>query len=772
MKHQRRLSVFFLICLSFATATHAFIVREISIEGLQGLTKGTVYSYLPVKIGDDVTQKKTQQIIDALYKTGFFTDVTVYQRGEHDLVIRVNERPIIGNIVISGNNAIKTEDLNKALEKMSISEGLTYNQSQINQIKVGLQEQYYSMGYYGAKVDIEKKDESGHRISLSIKITEGALAIVRNIHFIGNDHFSDNVLLDQMDLSTPGLWTWATDTDRYSREKLQGSLQKIAAYYMDHGYLKVKIDSATVQVSADKANVYLTIHLTEGHAYTLSGYGLYGDTDKAVSEDVMKKHIDLPTGSTFSLKTVTEMQEMIKRLFGQKGYSEAKVEFTPDVDDKKSTVFVRLMITQGNMMYVRHIHFIGNNKVDDQALRSNMAQVEGGVINTDNLSQSKRQLNQLSYLRNIDIKTENVPNTTDQVDVNVKMDEIPSASLSAGIGYSQVDGMILNAAIAQKNLFGTGKSAKIQTVYSSYQQTLSADYFDPYYTTSGISRGMAAYYTRYDPSAANLSSDYAFNQYGSRVYYNIPMSASVGATDSINLGYGYMGTKLDVYDSASTQITDFVDEYGETFNEIQLSAGWTHNGLNRAVFPSHGFYQSIGTDLYLPADNNSIGYYTTKYQNKWYVPLGKKFIWYTRSETGYGDGIITSNGLPFYSNFYAGGMSTVQGYAANTLGPEDSNGDPYGGNFLLDGAVSLIFPNFISPDNLRTSLFFDAGQVYDLEGVTNDSGFSLGDLRYSVGLDVQWLSPVGILEFSLAKALNPDDNDQTQFFNFNIGASF
>lgn len=759
-------------CLLLTGVVQGFVANKITIEGLQGITTGTVYSYLPVKVGDDITPKNSTQIIDALYKTGFFSNVTLYQQGSNTLVIKVQERPVIGNINVSGNNAIKKEDLDKALTKMGVREGLTYNQAQINQIKVGLQEQYYSMGYYGADVDIMKTDQSRNRVALNIKITEGALAIVRDIHFIGNKAFSDKELLKQMELSTPNWLTWMNDKDRYSREKLQGSLQKIAAYYMDNGYLKVKIDSATVQVSPDKANVYITAHITEGAKYTVSGYGLYGDVDKVVSTADMRKKIELPTGSTFSLKTVTESEEAIKSLFGKKGYSEAKVEFKPEVDEKNHTVFIRLNIAQGNMMYVRHIHFIGNNKTDDLPLRSNMAQVEGAVINTDNLAQSKRQLNQLSYIRNVDIKTENVPGTTDQVDIDVKMDEIPSAQISAGIGYSQVDGMILNGSVVQKNLFGTGKTAKLQVVYSDYQQTVSADYFDPYYTSTGISRGTAAYFTRYDPGAANLSSDYAFDQYGTRMYYNIPMSATVSSNDQVNLGYGYMGTKLDVYDTASTQVTSFADEYGETFNELQLTAGWTHNGLNRAIFPTDGFYQSVGTDVFLPIEPDSIGYYTTKYQNKWYLPLSKQFIIFTRSEVGYGDGLITDNDLPFYSNFYAGGMTTVQGYEGNTLGPQDSNGNPYGGNFLMDGAISLIFPNFISPDNLRTSLFFDAGQVYDLEGATDDSGFSTGDLRYSAGLDVQWLSPLGILEFSLAKALNPGPTDTTEFFNFNIGASF
>lgn len=751
-------------------AAYSFVAHAVVVEGLQGISKGTVYSYLPIKVGDEITAENSAQIIDALYKTGFFSDVTLYQQGQNTLVIKVSERPVIANIIVSGNSAIKKEDLDKALNKMGVSEGQTYNQSQINQIKVGLQEQYYSMGYYGAQVDIIATDVARHRVTLSIKITEGAIAVVRNIHIIGNSAVSRHELLDQMDLSTPGLWTWVTDKDHYSREKFQGSLQKIVAYYMDHGFLKVKIDSATVQVTPDKASIYLTLHVTEGEKYTVSGFELSGKTAVAPAE--IRKQIELPTGSTFSLKQVTEAENTIKSILGRQGYSATSVVFQPEVDEATHQVFVRFVIDQKNQMYVRYIEFLGNNKTDDAPLRSNMAQVEGALINTDRLAQSKRQLNQLPYLRNIDIKTEDVPGSVDQVDVQVTMDEIPSAQVSAGVAYSQVDGVLLNSAIVQKNVLGTGKSAKLQVVYGAYQQTLSADYFNPYYTTTGISRGNAVYYTHYDPGAANLSSSYSFDQFGARQYYNIPIFSGIGFTDQLNLGYGYLGTGVNVYSGAPTQVTSFIDDYGSNFNEVELTAGWTHNGLNRAIFPTHGFYQSIGTDVFLPIDPDSIGYYTTKYQNKWYVPLSKNFIVYTRGEMGYGAGFIETSELPFYSNFYAGGMSTVQGYEGNTLGPLDSNGNPFGGNFLLDGAISLIFPNYISPDNLRTSLFFDAGQVYDLEGATEDSGFSTADLRYSVGLDVQWLSPLGILEFSLAKALNPSATDHTEFFNFNIGASF
>ena len=757
-------------CLGFSAAASAFVAKKIDVEGLQRISKGTVYSYLPVHEGENITQAETNTIIDALFKTGFFENVDLYQKG-NTLIIKVSERPVVGNITIKGNDAIKTEQLTSALKRLGIDEGLTYNQAVVNKIKVGLQEEYYNMGYYGAIIDIDVVKQPRNRVALHVDIKEGVVAIIRKINFIGNKHFSSKELESQLDISTPGWFTWITNEDRYSAEKLRGSMQKIVSYYMDQGYLKVKINSITSQVTPDKAGVYVTANLTEGDLYTISGYNISGKS--VVSKAALEKAITFKKGDVFSLKKVTAAENNIKDQLGVKGYAFADVSFSPKIDEKNHTVFINLDVSQGKLVYVRHINFVGNNKSNDEALRNNMAQVESAVINTDDIKQSKRQLSQLQYLRNIEIKTEKVPNMDDQVDLDVNMEEIPSAQVSAGVGYSEVDGIILNGTLVQKDLFGTGKSAKLQLVHSAYQETVNIDYLNPYYTTNGISRGLTAFYTGYDPSAANITSDYSYDQYGGRVYYTIPMSATVGATNKVSLGYGFMGTNVSTTDDASTQVQNFVDDNGHIYNELELTAGWSHNGLNRAVFPTRGFYQSIGTNVYLPADDNSLGYYTAKYQLKNYVPLGRRFVLYSRGETGYGAGFIKTSDLPFYNNFYAGGMKTVRGYEGNTLGPRDSNGDPYGGNFLVDGSLSLIFPNFISPDNLRTSWFVDAGQVYDLEGSTDDTGLDgISKLRYSTGLDVQWVSPIGLLEFSLAEAIHAGDDDNKQIFDFNIGAYF
>lgn len=759
---------------SGASAAHSnsapFVVKHITIEGLQRISSGTVYTYLPIKVDDDLTASESNDVITALFKTGFFSDVKLY-RDKDTLVIKVVERPVVGEVSISGNNAIKTKELQEGLKKIGLSEGLTYNSALADKIKTALVEQYYTMGYYDASVDITVKDEPRNRVGLSIKITEGPLAIIKQINIIGNQAFTNKTLIKQMQMATTKWYSWLTHNDRYSREKMQADTQALASYYLDNGYLRFKIDSETVQVTPDKSGVYITIHVTEGPQYKVSGFSVEGKT--VIPNDEMTSQIDMPEGSTFSRKKVVDSENTIKDMLGKKGYAFATVTADPKIDDDKHTVFISFKVTQGPLVYIRDIKFTGNNKTNDNALRSKLAMVEQSVINTDDIKQSKRQLSQLPYIRNVDIKTEKVPETDDKVDLDVSLEEIASAQISAGIGYSEVDGIILNGSIVQKNLFGTGKTLSVNLVNSDYEENYSVSYINPFFTTNGISRGMTAYIQRYDPSAANISSDYSYDEAGGRIFYNIPMSASVGATNSVNLGYGFVTTHLDVdEDDASTQAQDFKDDYGDDFNQLELTAGWVHNGLNRYVFPTAGFKQSFGVTSYVPADSDSLGYYKSTYQAESYFPISSRYILQMRGELGYGAGFINTSDIPFYRNYFAGGLGTVRGYEGNTLGPRDSNDDPFGGNFLMDGTVSMIFPNFISPDNVRTSLFVDGGTVYDLEGQTTDDGFSTNKLRYGTGIDLQWLSPVGLLEFSLADAINPDSNDNTQVFDFRIGASF
>ncbi|MFN3235334.1 MAG: outer membrane protein assembly factor BamA [Gammaproteobacteria bacterium] len=753
-------------CLVFADG---FTVDRIQVDGLRHISSQTVKSYLPIKVGQTFTAQKSDEVINALYATGFFSNVSLARQG-NTLIVIVDERPVVVNITFSGNHAINSDKLMKALNTMGLREGFTYDQALIHKIKIGLQEQYYSMGYYNANVDVQVKKQSRNRVTVHLVVHEGPLAIIRQINVIGNHGFSEKTILKKMSLTTSGMLTWLTHTDRYSREKLNNDLRSITAFYMNHGYLRFHITSSTVELTPDKANVYLTIHVDEGAKYTVSGFTVTGEN--IIPTPVLIKAIDLPKGSVFSRDRIVSATNVIKESMGRKGFAFASVDPLPKIDEKTHTVFINFKVHQGKVVYVHHIQFIGNYKTNDSALRPKMAQVEGGVINTDYVKQSQRQLNQLPYLRNVNIKTVPTEGKDDQVDLKVKMDEVPAASLTAGVGYSTLDGVVLNGALTHKNVFGTGKTFSINLSHSGYLQTYSVSYINPYYTMDGITRGITAYIKRTDPSEANISSEYSFDELGAKVFYNIPMSASATSSNSLNLGYGFSSTNLDVSDDASTQINDFVDDYGRHFNDLNLSAGWVHNGLNRYIFPTKGFEQSLGTNVALPVDSNSIGYYKINYQAVNYFSLSRSFILKMKGKLGYGSGFIHSDDLPFYRNYFAGGIGSVRGYEGNTLGPRDSNDDPFGGNFLMTGTVALIFPNFISPDNLRTSIFVDGGNVYDLEGLTDDDGFSFGDLRFGAGLDVQWLSPVGLIEFSLAEALNPGSKDEEQIFDFRMGVNF
>jgi len=747
----------------------SFTVESIKLKGLQRISTGTVYTYLPVKVGQKMTAELSNEIIVALYKTGFFSNVQL-SRDQNTLIIQLTERPVIGNIQLSGNDAIKTENLMDALKHMDIAEGLAYSSATVEQAKMALQQQYFSMGYYGAQVDITETKADRSRISLNIHVTEGSLAIVKDINIIGNHVYSESTLQKQFILSTTRWYSWLTHDDRYSQQKLDGDLQALNAYYLDGGYLDFHIDAATVQITPDKSSVYVTIDVSEGEKYTVSNVSVSGNS--VIPLDDLKKASLLQAGDTFSRKQLIASEEVFKNKLGKEGYAFTTVSVDPKINKKDHTLSIAYKVEQGKQVYVRNINFTGNDKTNDTTLRNKFAQLEGGIINTQSLTQSKRQLSQLPYLRNVSIDTQKVADTDNQVDVDVKMEEISSTQLTAGIGYSEVDGVLLNASFVQKDVLGTGKSLKFNVTNSDYRQAYSISYTNPYYTTNGISRSLTAYLNEIDPGEANISSDYSYNEYGGRVNYTVPMSATVGATNSVSLGYGFSGTSLDVSEDASTQVQDFEDDYGDRFNEILLTTGWIHNGLNRYVFPTKGFYETAGLNLYLPADSGAIGYYKATMNADAYMPFTERFVLKLRGQLGYGAGFIETDELPFYSNFFTGGMTTVRGYEANTLGPLDSNGDPYGGDYLMDGSVALIFPNFISPDNLRTSVFLDAGNVYDLEGATNDSGFSFADVRYSVGLDVKWLSPMGLLEFNLAKALSTSRADETQIFDFSIGASF
>lgn len=745
-----------LICTIFSMAAQAedFVVRDIRVEGLQRISYETVMEYLPVKIGETLSTDDTSQIIHALYQTGFFTNVQLSRSG-NTLIIKVEERATIGFIRISGNKQIKTKDLMDALKQAGIAEGLVYDQSTLSAMKQALVSQYYNLGRYNATVETTVTPQSRNRVEVDIRIYEGKVARIKQINIIGNHAFSTKELLGEFKLTTARPWSFFTKTDEYSREKLEVDLDTLRSYYMDRGYMKFTIDSTDVTITPNRKDVYITIHVTEGPMYRIKGYRLTGNL--LGKEPEVRKLIPLKQNEVFSRAKVLAINKMINNYYADQGYAMSNVTITPTFDDQTDQVFLTFEVKPGERIYVRRINFIGNTKTADYVLRRESRQLESALYSTSKIEETKRRLNNLGYLEDIKVETLAITETSNQVDLNVSVKEASSATASAQVGYSDANGFLYGANIVERNFRGTGKAVSLAFNNSQFSQAYSFNYFNPYYTVWGVSRGFGLTATHFTPGDVDLAS-YTLNVYGAAMKYVIPMSDY----DQFSVSYGYEYSILREPSDPSTQISDFVNQHGTHFNTAKVTAGWTHSSLDRAIFPTKGFYQWIGVEGGLPILPNALDYYKATYDAKYYQPIAKGFILFLYTDWGYGNGYGSFDELPFFKNYYMGGIGSVRGYEPNTLGPRDSNDNPIGGNVKADASVNLIFPNPLGR-RVRTSVFVDGGNAFDNQ-------FSLSQIRYSAGFELEWMSPMGILKFALAKALNPD-NDSTKFFDFSVGAA-
>lgn len=760
------LSVCFI--LSFVTvsawAYQEFIIKQINVEGLEGISRETVLSYLPIKVGDALTPQKSQQIIAALYKTDFFDNINL-ARSNNTLIIRVVQRPIIGRITVSGNEDIPTKKLKESLKKMNFAEGDSYNPSVLDKIKGALESEYFMAGKYNARVSISVKKQARNRVAVTINISEGKVSKIHQIKIIGNVAFSQSELLKQFKLTTAGLFTFIRHNDQYSREKLTRDLEALRSYYMDRGYIKFKINSTQVLLSPDHKQVYLVIAISEGGQYRISGYTFSGNL--LLPRHQLAALITFKKGDIFSRKAMMEVNKAMMQAFGEKGYANANIDVIPKMNDENHTVFLNFQITPGPRIYVHHILFENNYRTNDEVLRREVHQMEGGVVSTRQIESSKRSLMLLPFVSNAEASTRPVAGKDNQVDVDYKVTEVPAAQFKAGIAYSQLEQFMFNAGVEQKNLFGTGNSLNLNFLYSNPSTALNLGYYNPYYTPSGIGRSVNFYTSHFDSSNINLS-DYVTDNYGGAVGYNWPVTLN----NSIQFGYGYENDTLKIGSSPSVELTTFINKHRRHFYQINLNGGWTYQGLDRYLFPTNGLLQTFNLMTSVPISQESLRYYTMEASSIYYRPLYRNFIGLLKGIVGYGNGYGSYGGeMPFFKNFYAGGIGSVRGFEGNTLGPRDSKNNPLGGNFKLVGSAALIVPNPIG-DTVRTSLFVDAGNVFNTrKNASGDGGINLNELRYSTGLQVDWRSPIALLSFSLATPLHKRDGDNAEWFQFNIGSS-
>ncbi|HVV68892.1 MAG TPA: outer membrane protein assembly factor BamA [Gammaproteobacteria bacterium] len=737
-----------------AFAAEEFVVKNIEIDGLQRITRQTVLEYLPIRPGQVLSESDTASIINSLYQTGFFSDVSLARKGD-TLVIQVVERATIGLIKINGNKQVKSEDLLAALKQAGIAEGENFNQATIAGMKQALLEQYHMLGRYDATVDTQVTPESRNRVQLTINISEGHIAKVKQINIIGNNTFSEKELVASLPMAPTHWWQFFSKSGDYSADKLEQDLDALRSFYFDRGYLRFKVNSSQVTITPNRKDVFITISVTEGDIYRVKGFNVAGDLlgDQANVE----KMITLKPNEVFSRKKVLAISDRIKRYYGNQGYANATVNANPVIDDANKQVFLTFEVNPGSRIYVRNIDYTGNTKTADYVFRRETRQMEGAAYSVSQIDESKRRISNLGYVDNVDVKMEPVPGTNDQVDLKYSFKETSSTTATAQVGYSDTYGFLYGANITQRNYKGTGKSVSLGFNNSQAAQTYSFNYFNPYYTQSGISRGFSVYFQRSTPEQINLTS-YTMDAYGAMMNYRMPMSEY----DYLSFGYGYEYLRLSGGNSAQ-QIQDFYNAHGQDFNNVKLTGGWTHNTYDRAIMPTKGFNQYLGAEVGVPVLPKSLDYFKLFYNATVYQPIARGFIVALNTNLGYGNGYAGFGDLPFFKNYYAGGIGTVRGYEGNTLGPRDSNNNPIGGNVEATGSFNLIFPNPFS-EKFRTSVFLDAGNVFE-----NQLNFN--EMRTSAGLEVDWVSPLGPLKFSLAQALNPRSNDDLQFFQFSVGTS-
>jgi len=756
-----RFVFFVVIILPLAAAAEPFVIKDIRVEGLQRISAGTVFNYLPVKIGQRVDSDETASIVRALYKTGFFKDVRLEREGDV-LIVFVRERPAIAKIKIDGNKSLETEQLRLALKDIGLAEGRVFNRSILDKIEQELRRQYFSQGKYGVKLDSTVTPLERNRVAINIDISEGVTARIRKINIIGNEAFDDETLLDQFSLSTTGYLSMFTKDDQYSRQKLSGDLEKLRTYYLDRGYLNFKITSTQVSITPDKQDIYVTINLSEGDVYTISDIKLAGEL--VVPKEEIFPLIRLSRGEVFSRKEVIGSAERVSELLGNNGYAFANVNSIPEIDEEKKQVAITYFVDPGKRVYVRRINMRGNYLTRDEVLRRELRQMESAWFSGSAVTRSKHRLQRLGYFDEVNVETPAVPGSTDQVDVNFSVVEKPMGNLMAGLGFSQSDGFIFSTSLSQSNFLGTGKRVSVAFDNSAANTRYQLSYTNPYYTLDGVSRGFNLSYQSTDFTEVDTAK-YLTDSSVAGVNFGVPVTE----TDRINFTFDLISTDYKVGSGASTEINQFETDNGNQFLDFKLGASWIRDSRNSAVLPTKGGKQSFSASATLPGSD--LEYYKIAYKHKRYFPLNKTFTLALNGDIGYGDVYGGTSRLPYWENYFAGGIKSVRGYKDYSLGPLDSNGDPLGGNLRMVANAELFFPApfRLAEKSIRLGVFLDAGAVFD---TTGNAGVDLAELRYSTGLSAMWLSPMGALGLSIGVPLNEKPGDAVESFQFTFGTAF
>jgi len=804
------LSICLLLASAFAQAA-SFTVEDLRVDGLQRVSAGSVFSAFPINIGDEVDDRALAKASRSLFRTGYFNDIQILRDG-NILVINVVELPTITEIEIDGNSAIETEQLKDGLKQAGLAEGYVFKRSTMERLELELERQYVSQGRYDAAISTEVSKLPRNRVSLKINIDEGSVASISHINLVGFKDFSKDELLTQFELKPTNLWSWYQSDDKYSREKLSGDLERLRSFYLDRGYVRFNVESTQVSLSPNKEDVFVSMNIHEGEIYTVNKVDLAGEL--IVDEKQLQNLIIMREGETFSRRKMTLTQDLISKRLGNEGFTFAKVNGVPKINDEDKTVAITFYVEPGKRTYVRRINFTGNESTMDEVLRREMVQMEGGWASTELIEQSKSRLEQLGFFKGVNVETPKVPGSDDLIDVNYNVEEQPSGSLNLSIGYSSSDGMIIGSSVSQNNFMGTGKKMSTSVNKTDAVTSLNLSFSNPYYTVDGISRGYSLFYSQTDFSELTSFSDYNTDTYGGRTNFGFPINSRERLSFSVEASRTLMEAKTS---GIPEEILGFIDDQGDDFVEVTLGSSWSWTTLNRGLFPTAGAKQSLSVEATVPG--SELEYFRVTYNAQKYFPISGDWTFRIRSEVGFGGGYGDTEELPFFRNFRAGGVGSVRGYTTNTLGPKgavkqysttDLDGDTVvnttsaiedpddfiwvadnnrlGGDLLTEASMELVFPLPFVEDqrSMRSVLFVDVGNVFDTQCYTlteADSdgdtehpscveGFDVNDLRVGAGVSLTWITAIGPLTFTFARALNSQTGDETEGFEFSLGQVF
>jgi outer membrane protein insertion porin family len=766
----------FSLCAGQVLALDPFTVTDIRVEGIQRTEAGTVFSYLPVRVGDTFNDEKAAAAIKALYATGFFKDVRIEADGSV-LVVLLEERPAIASVEFSGIKEFDKAQLTKSLKELGLGESRILDRSLVDRAEQELKRQYLTRGLYGVKITTTVTPIERNRVNVTFAVDEGEVARIKKINIVGNKSFSEKELRDQIKLSTSGWFTWYSKADQYSKQKLAGDIESLRSFYLNRGYLEMQIESTQVSITPDKKDIYITVNISEGAKFTIADIKLEGEM--LGREKEFESLISLKPGDAYSGEKMTESTRKIAERMGVFGYAFANVNASPQINREKNEVSFTVFVDPGKRVYVRRINIGGNDRTRDEVIRREFRQFESSWYDGDRIRLSKDRIGRLGFFTDTTVDTVDIPGTPDQVDLNVNVVEKPTGSVMVGAGFSSAEKVTLSGSINQANAFGSGNNIGINVNTSRIFRTISLSHTNPYFTDDGVSRTVEVFLRTTRPPLYLTDVNFRVETRGANMSFGIPVSE----LDRVFVGAGIEKTQVQTYENSPLRYQTFVTDNSDNTSGIGLAEttaypitmAWQRDNRDSALIPTKGRYRRANLEV-SPA--GTAQYYRSTYQDQYFMPLFGSVTLAVNGELSYGAGLSGST-YPIFKNYYAGGIGSVRGFFAGSLSVDGTGmartatryNLPIGGQarVIMNAELQLPFPGTGIDRSLRWFTFLDAGQVFNPQ---DGQQISLGDLRYSTGLGISWISPVGPLKLSLGYPLNAKSFDRIQRFQFQLGTGF